>query len=290
MVPLSPSSPLLLGGAALLLLLCLGERGTPGLLGHRRPPYRTPPVAWIPAAAPLVAPIGPHTHRRGSPHGPGIRAEWTAASPDLPEGFMAALPPCPRLSVEALARPFQANDTAGATDEDIAALEAAVSSRHGVRAKVPAELRALWRHAQEWHLIPDHYDVFGFNIPVPAALPILATSVFGGEEERRQWQQDATGDPPSSAAPGWVPFAATSEFDFLTVNLDADTTGPMGWGATRHVVNNCGTDRPLTSAPFCHFMGKLEALAAVCPSRGDFDDDDAFAEAMEEAVATIYRT
>ena len=60
---------------------------------------------------------------------------------------------------------------------------------------------------------------------------------------------------PNCADYGWVCFGAISEFDYLFVCIDEQSSD---FGATRYIVNNCHIDKELTNAPFDNFFLKIK--------------------------------
>jgi len=131
----------------------------------------------------------------------------------------------------------------------------------GVTVQVPEPLKALWRVGAEWHLIRDHYRVFGFNIMSPVDAQKACYSVFGdgGHDDRgmrEEWAAEvrSQGGGVSAADKGWLPLCAVSEYDYYVVCLDAESAC---WGAVRHITNNTTEDRELVPAPFDNFVERL---------------------------------
>ncbi|KAK3243296.1 hypothetical protein CYMTET_47036 [Cymbomonas tetramitiformis] len=125
---------------------------------------------------------------------------------------------------------------------------------------IPIELREIWMAASEWHLSHNHCDCFGFNIFSPNEVVQVTAEIFGNDEELlKQWRKDtaSAGKETSCAHEGWLCLASTSEYDFIFVNVDAES--PF-FGRTRHVVNNCCEDEDLTSGPFDEFLTRVENL------------------------------
>jgi hypothetical protein len=132
---------------------------------------------------------------------------------------------------------------------------------------LPPELIKVYERASEWHLIPDNYGVFGFNIHPFAPIE----NVFGDEEVRDEWRESH--DHPNCAEDDYKCFATFSEFDNLFVNVNPESED---FGATRHIVNNCDDDRPVTAAPFSNFLILLESFASdyATAARNIIGEDD----------------
>ncbi|CAO3696668.1 unnamed protein product [Rhizopus microsporus] len=92
---------------------------------------------------------------------------------------------------------------------------------------IPEELESLWRIGSEWHLVEEHYNVFGFNIYNPKEIIQITGKIFGGEEIKQEWASE-----------------------IQESNL---------FGATRHMVNNCNIDEELTAPPASNFITYVES-------------------------------
>ncbi|KAG2176380.1 hypothetical protein INT43_005614 [Umbelopsis isabellina] len=119
---------------------------------------------------------------------------------------------------------------------------------------IPNELESLWKIASEWHLIADHYNVFGFNIYGPKTVLQTTKNVFGEEEIRQDWASDHGED--SCGGADWLCLAGYTEFDYIFMNFNSQS---KLFGATRHMVNNCNDDREFTNAPFVEFVKHIKA-------------------------------
>lgn len=126
--------------------------------------------------------------------------------------------------------------------------------QYGVRnAAIPVELESMWKIASEWHLIADHYNVFGFNIYGPKTVLQTTKNVFGDDEIRQEWGSDHGED--SCGDADWLCLAGYTEFDYIFMNFNSES---KLYGATRHMVNNCDDDREFTNAPFAEFVRHIK--------------------------------
>lgn len=141
-------------------------------------------------------------------------------------------------------------------NQDIEALRNYMKIVGVVHPEIPKELVSMWNLSSEWHLIHDHYDVFGFNVFGPKKLVDLTACVFGDNEIRQEWEQEL--GPDSCAHIDWLCFASYSEYDYIFVNLNKDSTL---FGATKHMVNNCNQENIATQAPFINFIDYMETRA-----------------------------
>lgn len=125
---------------------------------------------------------------------------------------------------------------------------------------IPKELEIMWRISSEWHLIENHYDVFGFNIHSPEQIIKIESSncIFGDENIRKEWNKegyDIFGHECLCGDRDWVCIVAYSEYDYIFVNLNKNSSY---FGFTRHMVNNSGEDNHLTDAPFEKFINYIK--------------------------------
>ena len=114
-----------------------------------------------------------------------------------------------------------------------------------------------------------HYGVFGCNFfatkkdyvfneslngqnPATQKVFLDKEMIFGDEDCMEQWSE--MNYHPNCADKGWVCFGAISEFDYLFVCVDEQSSD---FGATRYIVNNCHIDKELTNAPFDNFFHKI---------------------------------
>lgn len=120
---------------------------------------------------------------------------------------------------------------------------------------VPEELKIMWKTSSEWHLIKDHYNVFGFNIHSPRQIIELETSncIFGNDDFRKVWKDDHGNN--SCGNEDWVCIVTCSEFDYIFVNLNKNSSL---YGSTRYIINNCDEDKHLTDSPFSNFIDYIQ--------------------------------
>lgn len=118
---------------------------------------------------------------------------------------------------------------------------------------IPEELESLWRIGSEWHLVEEHYNVFGFNIYNPKEIIQITGKIFGGEEIKQEWASEIQGI--SCADKDWLCVCGYSEYDYIFMNFDKESSL---FGATRHMVNNCNTDEELTAPPASNFIAYVE--------------------------------
>ncbi|CAM0138160.1 hypothetical protein VKS41_001395 [Umbelopsis sp. WA50703] len=150
--------------------------------------------------------------------------------------------------LDSLSRLFAANKEP-ATQRDFETFVEEIKVYGVSNPAIPNELESLWKIASEWHLIADHYNVFGFNIYGPKAVVQFTKDVFGDEEVREEWGSDHGED--SCGGADWLCLAGYSEFDYIFMNFNSQS---KLFGATRHMVNNCDEDREFTNAPLANFV------------------------------------
>ncbi|ORX97938.1 hypothetical protein K493DRAFT_313885 [Basidiobolus meristosporus CBS 931.73] len=114
---------------------------------------------------------------------------------------------------------------------------------------IPEELKEMWKIASEWHLVNDHYNVFGFNIYRPESIVQTTLDVIGGDELRKEWAEEHGKD--SCGGQDWLCLAGYSEYDYIFVNFNAKSAA---FGAARHMVNNQNVENEVTKAPFSNFV------------------------------------
>ena len=117
---------------------------------------------------------------------------------------------------------------------------------------LPEPMNALLTVAGEWHIMPDHFGVFGFNLFDNGTF-LNKTLILGDEDLVKEWKDEHSS--PNCAEEAWECFAAVSEYDYLFVCVDYDSPH---YGYTRHIVNNCWEDNSLLDASFDVFFEKLE--------------------------------
>lgn len=119
--------------------------------------------------------------------------------------------------------------------------------------EIPYELELLWKISSEWHLIEDHYNVFGFNIYNPKNVLKTNDEIFGNEESKKEWLKYVGED--SCGNNDWICIVGYTEYDYIFVNLNKKS---CSFGATRHMVNNCTIDEKLTDPPFSNFIEYID--------------------------------
>lgn len=122
--------------------------------------------------------------------------------------------------------------------------------KHGINnPDIPEELKILWNISSEWHLIEDHYNVFGFNIFSPKEIMKITNDIFGDENVRKEWLEDLGNT--SCGNKDWICISSYSEYDYIFVNVNKNSNF---FGGTRHVINNCTIDKKLTKPPFVNYI------------------------------------
>lgn len=159
--------------------------------------------------------------------------------------------------------------TSPVTNEDIATLLNYLKSIGVSDPSIPEEFEAMWKLSSDWHLIRDHYNVFGFNVFGPKKLPGLTNDVFGDDSIRQEWEDEL--GPLSCAHKDWLCFASFSEFDYIFVNLNK---GSQLFGATKHMVNNCTKENIRTQPPFSNFINYMEDFIEKWSTEHDSAEDD----------------
>lgn len=139
---------------------------------------------------------------------------------------------------------------------------------------IPDELKILWKVSSEWHLIKNHCDVFGFNIYSPKDVIQITYNIFGDESIREEWNEVGTDIFRHKCLCGnkdWVCISGYSEYDYIFVNLNKDS---LLFGATRHIVNNCGEDNELTDSPFEKFIDYIQNKIQEIIDMSDYCDSE----------------
>ncbi|KAI8973750.1 hypothetical protein BDF20DRAFT_671134 [Mycotypha africana] len=140
-----------------------------------------------------------------------------------------------------------------ATDDELQSLIVNLeASNEGLAIGIPDDLSSLWRISSEWHLIKDHYNVFGFNIYSPQQVIPVTNDIFGGSEDvRQEWVMMSGQEQESCGSAGWMCIASYSEYDYIFMNFNKRS---RMFGTTRHMVNNTNEDNALTNPPFSNFI------------------------------------
>lgn len=120
---------------------------------------------------------------------------------------------------------------------------------------IPKELKIIWKIASEWHLIEDHYNVFGFNIYNPNDIIRITNDIFGDDNCRKEWLENI--GKYSCGNKDWICIIGYSEYDYIFVNLNKNS--PF-FGSTRHIVNNCTIDEHLTDPSFTNFIDYMQNI------------------------------
>lgn len=140
-----------------------------------------------------------------------------------------------------------------AIDEDFEILIKEMKTYGVKNADIPEELKVLWKISSEWHLIEDHYDVFGFNIYNPKQIIQYTKNIFGDENCKKEWSEYI--GKVSCADNDWLCIASYSEYDYIFMNFNRQS---RFFSATRHMVNNCTEDEELTMPPFLNFLNYIK--------------------------------
>lgn len=133
---------------------------------------------------------------------------------------------------------------------------------------LPPLLAALWKQGSEWHLLKDHYGVFGLNFESPSKVIALSNDVFGEQDVRKEWANEHDA---GAASAGWVCFGAFSEFDFLFVCCLKNSPS---FNTVRWIVNNCSEENTVEDEDEAGFFARVARFVDSLPPPKCGDDDD----------------